>query len=912
VRLVLLMLTLHLTWIHCEGWNSQNSASRRMASTSSKQAKAKSSAKTSSKNNKKTDDKKTSTKNNNSNNSAEQKATAANIKANDDSKENMAQDQKPSNANDKNSAVDAGSNTSSNDDENHASTTFTKAPGEGQEKAYHAVVGDWGICTSLCLHQRLVECFDDTDVIVAPSFCTDLPSEVETCSGEKCGETGNLEAVDDAADSQGKEEEMVAKESDLLPDEAGLASDEDMGPNILQDTKDLSEEVHLVTTEVKAIESVGVEEPAEVSSSETVIIDEPEDNVHSNDLDSATLNLEVKDEPAEVLSSETVMIDEPEDNLHSNDLDSATLNLEVKDELQPMTTMVLQQGSQDSQTNNDGAGKDLSADSGLESARIPEETGEKMQSNAVDIKKDVETDLGEAKDVQPNNKEAEDFKESDSNEAVFTEQETGVEVQFNNVEATEAMEGHSNEVVLITEETDEKFQPDLAILVDEENGITSKQNADTKKIEGHYQSIALWSSTSSGHDTVNPILVGDEESMLGVDAQRLDPSAKDNQPSIAVLVEEEKPVSEGEGSSGSVNPILVGDEESMLGVDAQRLDPSAKDNQPSIAVLVQEEKPVLEGEVSSGSGWYKGGLGKSCSQACEARNLLCSEDELYLHNHEVDTFSELLSIIETVGGPVPSISNCTNIYGARGFAPSWSKSSCVRSIPHRPLESFNCDAYPPSTSRRRLCYCSPGSSSQDQNFQSNEDTTNVLAQPSTIKEIPPSSAPLPVPFTSSEVLQNSPSEALPIPPKQEDDEKTGFSVETATWQKYSPPSFPDTKPYIPVANSVPKSHASAENISKSQFQFPLNHYIPSSEILQGSTEELRGKEQQKFNALLYSGTAFGTLFLFVFTICRRWRRRGDSKSVNKQILPTYEQYENPFAAVLEDPGGLELSYRQKS
>jgi hypothetical protein len=44
-------------------------------------------------------------------------------------------------------------------------------------------------------------------------------------------------------------------------------------------------------------------------------------------------------------------------------------------------------------------------------------------------------------------------------------------------------------------------------------------------------------------------------------------------------------------------------------------------------------------------GWYDGGLGQSCDTGCASHGLVCTEEELFQHNSDVDSSSEVLALI---------------------------------------------------------------------------------------------------------------------------------------------------------------------------------------------------------------------------------------------------------------------------
>ena len=43
-----------------------------------------------------------------------------------------------------------------------------------------------------------------------------------------------------------------------------------------------------------------------------------------------------------------------------------------------------------------------------------------------------------------------------------------------------------------------------------------------------------------------------------------------------------------------------------------------------------------------GEAWYDGGLHGSCTEGCAARSLVCTEEQLARHNHEIDSCEEIV------------------------------------------------------------------------------------------------------------------------------------------------------------------------------------------------------------------------------------------------------------------------------
>lgn len=105
-------------------------------------------------------------------------------------------------------------------------------------------------------------------------------------------------------------------------------------------------------------------------------------------------------------------------------------------------------------------------------------------------------------------------------------------------------------------------------------------------------------------------------------------------------------------------------------------------------------------------GWYDGGEGKSCDEGCQAQGLVCSEEELLAHNHEVDSTEEMLTLVEQLGGET-WVQDCDETWGTADDVPNWSLGVCHRSSSARALSTFSCSARPRGGfhAKHRLCYC---------------------------------------------------------------------------------------------------------------------------------------------------------------------------------------------------------------
>lgn len=107
------------------------------------------------------------------------------------------------------------------------------------------------------------------------------------------------------------------------------------------------------------------------------------------------------------------------------------------------------------------------------------------------------------------------------------------------------------------------------------------------------------------------------------------------------------------------------------------------------------------------SGWFDAGEDRSCDEGCADVGLVCSDAAMSAHNRDVDSSSEVLSLLKAAGGTTIA-RGCGTMRGAEEVAaPWWTKSRCGRSGAGRSGGSFNCSARPsfPDQGRHRLCFC---------------------------------------------------------------------------------------------------------------------------------------------------------------------------------------------------------------
>ena len=108
---------------------------------------------------------------------------------------------------------------------------------------------------------------------------------------------------------------------------------------------------------------------------------------------------------------------------------------------------------------------------------------------------------------------------------------------------------------------------------------------------------------------------------------------------------------------------------------------------------------------TDGGRWLLGDLGGTCDSACTKQGMACSEQQLWAHNSEVDSATELNALIGALGGSTAA--DCNNFeYQRSADVPVFSTEECFASASGREIATFKCSAETMSM-KRRLCYCNP-------------------------------------------------------------------------------------------------------------------------------------------------------------------------------------------------------------
>jgi len=105
--------------------------------------------------------------------------------------------------------------------------------------------------------------------------------------------------------------------------------------------------------------------------------------------------------------------------------------------------------------------------------------------------------------------------------------------------------------------------------------------------------------------------------------------------------------------------------------------------------------------------WYIGHKHQDCTTTCHINGLICTEDEMWKHNSDVDGPEKLANILKQKLGST-SFPLCSGKFGNETDIPSisttWSVNECLHSSPGRQKERFDCGRIP-NTPDQRLCYC---------------------------------------------------------------------------------------------------------------------------------------------------------------------------------------------------------------
>ena len=114
--------------------------------------------------------------------------------------------------------------------------------------------------------------------------------------------------------------------------------------------------------------------------------------------------------------------------------------------------------------------------------------------------------------------------------------------------------------------------------------------------------------------------------------------------------------------------------------------------------------------------WFLAAPHESCEEACYNNGLVCSDDQLRLHDSDVDTSTKLIHVLGDIDvwvGTKPCLDSNEagpdfqdEDFPLINTGLDW---KCYFSRPDRPFNKYNCMRQPTRTStnnnKRRLCYC---------------------------------------------------------------------------------------------------------------------------------------------------------------------------------------------------------------
>ena len=107
-------------------------------------------------------------------------------------------------------------------------------------------------------------------------------------------------------------------------------------------------------------------------------------------------------------------------------------------------------------------------------------------------------------------------------------------------------------------------------------------------------------------------------------------------------------------------------------------------------------------------GWILSNANQNCDDACDGRGLICSEEDQFKHNSDVDSCSKIEKLVHKIIGTKNSI-KCNVDHGIHKDVPNCDQQMkrCHTSVPARILSTFNCTEFPVPeyANKRRLCYC---------------------------------------------------------------------------------------------------------------------------------------------------------------------------------------------------------------
>ena len=110
-------------------------------------------------------------------------------------------------------------------------------------------------------------------------------------------------------------------------------------------------------------------------------------------------------------------------------------------------------------------------------------------------------------------------------------------------------------------------------------------------------------------------------------------------------------------------------------------------------------------------GWFIGEINSDCDVTCAAHGLVCTENEMWNHNSDVDSPKKLAKLINRLQG-MTSFPPCSGTYGDDPGVPCFfaSRRWCYNSSPGKSRVNVDCgrSPMPKYQNKKRLCYCHAG------------------------------------------------------------------------------------------------------------------------------------------------------------------------------------------------------------
>ena len=99
---------------------------------------------------------------------------------------------------------------------------------------------------------------------------------------------------------------------------------------------------------------------------------------------------------------------------------------------------------------------------------------------------------------------------------------------------------------------------------------------------------------------------------------------------------------------------------------------------------------------------------QNCDDACNEHGLVCTEEDQFQHNADIDSCSDVEDLVHEITG-TKSVVSCVSIWGTAKDVPNCETHlmSCHASVKSRDLSTFDCETVPSPryANKQRLCHC---------------------------------------------------------------------------------------------------------------------------------------------------------------------------------------------------------------